>query len=193
MREQQTSRKANAGQDVGSMARTSNSARSVPSARPRYPYFSAFRTASRSVSADVSPQPKRELQSWMFAIGRVHMYFLHVTCRNPTCTMRAGALDGCGALDPTERRRKWTSLQRDRPMCLPDRPEAWRTLVTRACRTWALPRAIMQAERCGRGGEDSELLGGTKFSTDQGQAAPAQNRLSLLSRWGERGTKTSGR
>ena len=53
--------------------------------------------------------------------------------------------------------------------------------------------AIMQAERCGRGGEDLELLGGTKFSTDQDQAAQLKNRLSLLSKWGERGTKTSGR
>ena len=29
--------------------------------------------------------------------------------------------------------------------------------------------AIMQADRCGRGGEDLELLGGTKFSTCVGQ------------------------
>ena len=49
--------------------------------------------------------------------------------------------------------------------------------------------AIMQADRCGRGGEDLEVLGGTKYSTDRDQAAQLKNRLSMLTRWNERGTQ----
>lgn len=67
------------------------------------------------------------------------------------------------------------------PKSLQPRPGAL-SLLTPAQRGLAL--AIMQADRCGRGGEDLEILGGARYSKDGDHASLLNGRISMLQRFG---------
>ena len=68
-----------------------------------------------------------------------------------------------------------------RPLALPTssspRPGAL-SLLTPAQRGLAL--AIMQADRCGRGGEDLNILGGTAYGNDGTAAAQLNQRINMV-------------
>lgn len=72
------------------------------------------------------------------------------------------------------------------PVALTPRPGAL-SLLTPAQRGLAL--AIMQADRCGRGGEDLEILGGARYSKDGDHASLLNGRISMLESYGLPGSE----
>ena len=74
----------------------------------------------------------------------------------------------------------------DLPKSYGPRPGAL-SLLTAAQR--GLTLAIIQAERCGRGGEDLEVLSGN-FSADSDAAVQLNTRINMLSSWAPAATSS---
>ena len=77
----------------------------------------------------------------------------------------------------------------DLPKSYGPRPGAL-SLLTAAQR--GLTLAIIQAERCGRGGEDLEVLSGN-FSADSDAAVQLNTRINMLSSWAPAATSSRSR